>query len=133
MKVIVDTSVWSEYFRRKKPANSLHIEDLRTLIVEGRTVMLGIVKQELLSGVGHPNRFEKLKTILSGFQSTLATEEDHILAAEFFNACRSKGIQGSFGDFLICAQASRMSAPIITSDKDFTSYQKELPIQLWTR
>lgn len=131
MRVIVDTSVWSEYFRRKKPANSDNTEILKELIRQGRAVMPGIVKQELLSGIKEPERFEKLRHILSGFDAHLADELDHILAARFFNLCRLKGIQGSFSDFLICAQASRAQMAILTSDKDFDHYQGVIPFHYW--
>lgn len=132
MRVIVDTSVWSEYFRRNKPENSGNIQILRKLIFQGRAVMPGIVKQELLSGIRENERFEKLLQILSGFDSLLADELDHILAARFFNLCRLKGIQGSFSDFLICAQASRSQMSILTSDKDFDLYRGVIPVHHWS-
>ena len=131
MKVIIDTSVWSEYLRRKKKGKSEKVEVLKTLIREGRAVIPGIVKQELLCGVREAERFEKLKGLLSGFQALLATEEDHIRAASLFNSCRSAGIQGSLVDFLICAQAQRNAMAILTSDKDFTEYSKIISIEFW--
>ena len=131
MKVIIDTSVWSEYLRRKKEGKTEIVEVLKTLIKEGRAVIPGIVKQEVLSGFREADRFEKLKGLLSGFQSLLATEEDHIRAASLFNSCRSAGIQGSFVDYLICAQAQRNAMAILTSDKDFTEFSKIISIEFW--
>ena len=131
MKVIIDTSVWSEYLRRKKEGKSEKVEVLKTLIKEGRAVIPGIVKQEVFSGIREADRFEKLKGLLSGFQALLATEEDHIRAASLYNSCRSGGIQGSFVDFLICAQAQRSAMAILTSDKDFTEFSKIISIEFW--
>lgn len=37
-------------------------------------------------------------------------------AAEFYNHCRNKGVQGSNTDFLICAVAARFKTPIFTTD-----------------
>jgi predicted nucleic acid-binding protein len=48
--------------------------------------------------------------------------EDYELAAEFFNICRSKGIQGSNTDFLICAVAHRRSYSILSTDNDFQNF-----------
>ncbi len=130
MKVLVDTSVWSLYFRRHKTAVSDTIRQLRELITEGRVILPGIVKQELLSGIRDPARFSKLNELLSGYEVLLATDLDHILAAEYFNHCRAHGIQGSFYDFLICAQATNHRMAILTTDQDFSHYAKYIPVKL---
>lgn len=67
---------------------------------------------------------------LSYFSSTIINENDYVIAAKFHNLCRSKGIQGSHVDFLICSIASRLDSEIFTVDKDFFSYKKHLPIKL---
>ncbi len=56
--------------------------------------------------------------------------EDYELAAEFYNTCRSNGIQGANTDFLICAAAVRRSYDILTTDKDFDIFRKHIPIVL---
>ena len=57
--------------------------------------------------------------------------EDYEQAAEFFNTCRSKGLQGSNTDFLICAAAVRNNFPIYTTDHGFERYAQHLPIRLY--
>jgi predicted nucleic acid-binding protein len=52
------------------------------------------------------------------------------MAAQFFNICRAKGVQGSNTDFLICAVAVRWQLAIFTTDGDFTLFAKHLPIVL---
>ena len=128
--VVVDTSIWSAFFRRKGISSDPRLEKLKSLICENKAVLLGMVKQELLSGIREEVRFKKLLEALSGFLPLLATEEDHILAARFYNMCRSEGIQGSFNDFLICAQSVNLQMELFTNDKDFEHYQKVLPIKL---
>ena len=130
MRVVVDTSVWSEYFRRKLPQNTEHVEVLKRLVLQDRAVVLGIVQQEILSGVREDGRFEVLLNAISGFKPLLATEADHILAARFYNICRRRGVQGSFGDLLICAQSFNNRMGLLSSDKDFQYYQTLLPIKL---
>ena len=51
-------------------------------------------------------------------------------AAKYFNRCRSKGIQGSNTDFLICAMANRNKFSIFTTDKDFELFSKHIEIIL---
>jgi predicted nucleic acid-binding protein len=130
MKVIVDTSAWSLFLRRDTNKAEPQVAQLRQYIQEGRAQMPGIVRQELLSGIKDEAQFKRLSHLLDGFPDILAISEDHLTAAKFFNQCRQKGIQGSPVDFLICAIALRVKAPILTTDKDFTSYAKVIPIRL---
>ena len=53
------------------------------------------------------------------------------MAASFFNACRSQGIQGSHTDFLICACAVSWKAHILSKDKDYIRFQKNIPIGIY--
>ncbi|MEM7791851.1 MAG: PIN domain-containing protein [Verrucomicrobiota bacterium] len=129
MKVVVDTTVWSLFLRRDKPADSSpEVEKLKVYLQDGRAALPGIVRQELLSGIRNPEQFDKLSHLLEGFPDILATSEDHLNAARFFNQCRQQGIQGSPVDFLICALAHRLEAPILTTDQDFIHYAKIIPI-----
>ncbi|MCK5521055.1 MAG: PIN domain-containing protein [Candidatus Marinimicrobia bacterium] len=133
MKVLVDTSIWSLAFRRKKPNYSdiPFIKTLEILIQDHRAVMCGVIRQELLSGITHDDFFEKLKSTLRAFDDFNITKKDHELAAHFFNRCRKQGIQGSHIDFLICALAVKRNIPIFTQDIDFMNYQKIIEIKLY--
>jgi predicted nucleic acid-binding protein len=130
MKVIVDTSVWSLALRRQPTIDNLIVNKLRDLIADGRVVMIGAVRQEILSGIKHQEQFEKLRDHLQAFSNLPVDIEDYELAAEYFNLCRRNGIQGSNTDFLICAIASRRNYEIFTTDKDFIGFKKYLPIVL---
>jgi len=94
-------------------------------------LIIGAIRQEVLSGYSDLNKFETLKTRLSYFENTPMLDEDYITAARFYNECRQKGVQGSHIDLLICAVAVRLNIPILTSDKDFGFYQQHLPIKLY--
>ncbi len=131
MRVIVDTSIWSLSFRRKKNPNIENEIKLKKLILEGNIVLLGPIRQEILSGIKDKSKFDLLKSNLRVFPDFPIVEKDFETAAEFFNLCRSKGIQGSNTDFLICAVASNNNFPIFTSDKDFDNYKKILTIRLF--
>lgn len=95
-------------------------------------MVIGAIRQEVLSGYSDPNKFEILKTRMSYFENTPILDEDYITAAEFYNKCRQKGVQGSHTDLLICSVAVRLNIPIFTSDKDFGFYQQHLPIKLYS-
>ena len=92
--------------------------------------MLGPVRQEVLSGVRSQRQFENLKRSLKGFPDVVLQESDFELAAQFFNACRSVGVQGSNTDFLISSVSVRIGASIYTTDLDFQAFAKVLPLTL---
>jgi predicted nucleic acid-binding protein len=136
MKVLIDTSVWSQALRRpsaqsSSAAQEVLVSELKELIHDGRIAMLGLVRQELLSGVKTQKQFEALKQILSAFSDEPVRMEDYELAAKNFNQCQQGGVQGSNTDFLICAVSMSRGWPIYSLDRDFEQYQKHLALQLY--
>lgn len=130
MKVLVDTCIWSYALRSKHQGFSAYVEQLNDLISAQRVLIIGAIKQELLSGYSDVNKFEVLNEHLSYFENEVLIDADYIEAARFSNRCRQKGIQGSHIDLLICAVAVRLNAEIFTTDKDFDFYAQHLPIKL---
>ncbi len=131
MKVIIDTSIWSLALRRKKSQDISILGELESLINDFRVQLIGPIRQEVLSGIKSENQFKKLKSYLRSFPDYQIQSDDYELAAQFFNQCRSKGIQGSNTDFLICAIAVNNNCQIYSSDQDFLHFQKIIPIQLY--
>ncbi len=130
MKVLVDTCVWSLALRRNQAVEDSFVLELRELITELRVQMLGPVRQELLSGIRSHSQFGALRDRLRAFPDLELTAGDFERAAEFFNTCRAKGVQGSNTDFLLCAVADRHKMPILTTDADFELFQRHLPVRL---
>jgi predicted nucleic acid-binding protein len=130
VKVIVDTDVWSEAFRRKGSAESKHFQELLLLIEEGRVELLSVVKMEILCGIRDESVFAKIRERLEAFPGRPLDSDIFVMAAQFFNLCRSKGIQGSNNDFIICSASVIWKYPILSKDKDFEQYQKYLPIEI---
>jgi hypothetical protein len=125
MKVIVDTSVWSLAFRRNNQSDRHSaVILLRDLISDGRVILLGAVRQEILSGIRHVEQHAKLKKSLRAFPDLELAIEDYELASEYYNTCRQNGIQGANTDFLICAVAVRRDYRILTTDKDFENFRQ---------
>ena len=132
MKVVVDTPIWSYALRSKREKYELHVQEFETLISDQRVIMLGPIRQEVLSGYSDKSKFKKLNNKLRYFENTQIVDEDYVQAAIFSNTCRSKGVQGSHVDFLICAVAFRLELEIFTTDNDFSYYGKHIPVQLFT-
>lgn len=130
MNVIVDTCIWSIALRKKAKEQTRETIELIQLIEQGRVIMLGPIRQEILSGIKNARQFAKLKAHLSNFPDETISSIEYETAAKYFNTCRKNGVQGSNTDLLICAVAVHYNYSIFTADKDFKLYQKHLPIKL---
>ena len=130
MNVLVDTSVWSLALRRARRIDDAVPRELAELIQEGRVVLVGPVRQELLSGIKSKPQFEQLREHLRAFPDLGLAPADYEDAAAAFNRCRERGIQGSNTDFLICAVATRRDLAIFTTDGDFKHFARVLRFEL---
>ena len=94
--IIIDTTIWSKAYRRKKTADQDQniVNELLDILDSQKEVLIGPVRQELLSGISDKNTFSDLKIKLNGYNNYEIQIHDYDLAAEYFNICMSNGIQG---------------------------------------
>jgi predicted nucleic acid-binding protein len=134
VNVLVDTSVWSLALRRRagdlNSQERLLVGEWTSLVAGGRAKIIGLVRQEALSGIKTDAQFEALRDSLRGFADEPVDTEDHETAAQAYNICRSKGIAVSLTDMLICAVAQRRGMSVFTTDPDFERYAKVLALRL---
>jgi predicted nucleic acid-binding protein len=132
VNVLVDTSIWSLALRRKahhlNPAERATVAELTSLIQEGRARIIGLIRQELLSGIKTSSQYEKLRTVLRSFPDEPIGTADYEAAAKAGNDCRARGV----ADILICAIAIARDWSIFATDPDFKSYARILPLKLHT-
>lgn len=132
MNVLVDTSVWSLALRRKdeslNPRESGYVAELSEIIREGRVRLIGLIRQELLSGIKTAEQFEKLRAYLRSFPDEIIDTSDYEEAAKAGNQCRGRGVIVSIVDVLICAIAMKRKWSIFTTDPDFLNYGKVIPL-----
>jgi predicted nucleic acid-binding protein len=131
VRVLPDTPIWSAALRRTGSAANAYRVEMVKLLNHGVVEIIGPIRQELLSGIREQLQFEQVREHLRRFPDLQITTDDYEEAASFYNRCRSKGIQGSGTDFLICAVAIQNDLLIFTDDRDFVSYSKVLPIRLY--
>jgi predicted nucleic acid-binding protein len=134
MNVLIDTSVWSLALRRKSESLSTNerflVAELAELIREGRARMIGLVRQELLSGIKATEQYEKLRLHLRSFPDEVVDTSDYEEAAKAGNRCRAKGVVVSIVDILLYAVANKRLWTIFTTDPDFSNYAKVLPLRI---
>jgi len=134
VNVLVDTSIWSLALRRKthdlNHAERAAVAELTSLIQEGRARIIGLVRQELLSGIKNSSQYEKLRDVLRSFPDEPVATADYETAAKASNDCRARGVAVSVSDILICAIAIARDWSIFATDPDFKSYARILPLRL---
>jgi predicted nucleic acid-binding protein len=122
VKVLVDSCIWSLALRRKKGPGGLSAKErllvgtLAEAIQDGRVAMVGPVRQEVLSGIRHPEQFQKVRERLEAFADETIESRDYINAARLDNLCRKHGVQCGEVDMLLCAVAVRHGWQILTTD-----------------
>ena len=136
MNVLIDTSVFSLALRRKNESLStserLVVAELSELIREGRVRMIGLIRQELLSGIKTIEQYQKLRLHLRSFPDEVINTSDYEEAAKAGNRCRAKGVAVSIVDILLCAVAIKRQWAVFSTDPDFSSYAKVLPLRIHT-
>jgi predicted nucleic acid-binding protein len=136
MIALVDTSIWSLALRRNhEDLNSLERASVKTLdelVREGRARIIGLVRQELLSGIPDTAKFEKIRTTLRAFVDEPVDMLDYEAAAKANNECRARGVAVTAVDILLCAVAMRRDWAVFASDPDFHHYAKVLTLKLYT-
>jgi predicted nucleic acid-binding protein len=134
MRVLVDTPIWSMALRRKQDRLSAderrHLWEWGELTRQRRILLVGPVRQEVLSGIRDQEAFDRLRLALRAFPDEALSVEDFEEAARCGNTCRAAGISGSAVDYLICAVALRRTVSIYTTDTDFELYARHLPLRL---
>ncbi len=132
MNLLVDTSVWSLFLRRDRPADVLEVDALIHALETGdRILCTGLILQELLQGFSGPKARQQIIERFAAFPLLNPAREDHIAAAELRNLCRSRGVQAGTIDALLAQLCIRHELTILTTDLDFEPIAKHTSLQIW--
>jgi len=114
-KILVDTSAWIEFFRKKDPYYKVILE----LIDNGKVCCLGIVLAELLQGAKSQKELDVLKEFLYVFDFLPESTEMWRKAGELSYLLRQKGKAVGLSDCYISVVANTNDATLLTLDKHF--------------
>jgi predicted nucleic acid-binding protein len=109
-------------FRRRSKAalsgdKQKFLKSLTDAIQDGRAVILGPIRQEVLSGIKDMAQFEKLRNALAAFPDEPLITAHYEDAARLLNLCRSRGVECGSTDILMCAAAIEMQSDLLTYDQ----------------
>lgn len=128
-KVLIDTSIWVEFFRGKDEKIVRLVSDL---IRAERAALAGVVLAELIQGVKKESDnkiIEETMTALSYFEVSRQTWKK---TGDTLKKLRSKGMTLPLSDVLLATIARENDCEILTSDlhfnqmEDASLYQKQV-------
>jgi predicted nucleic acid-binding protein len=129
--VIVDTSVWIDFFNKKNVSDEVVI--LRNLIENNKQIHIcPVIYQEILQGIRDDQLFEKIKKILLK-RSMVDMDILKVTnkAVDIYRAMRKKGITIRKSiDCLIASYAIIGKMYLLHKDNDFTEIAREFKLQI---
>ena len=125
-KILVDTSVWIEYFRKKDPLYST----VDKLIDEDGIFCIGLVLAELIQGARTREEIKTLKDFTSVFTFIEESAKLWEKAGELSFELKKAGQPIGLADCYIAAAASKSGVAILTLDNHFSLIQKQVKITL---
>ncbi len=129
--ILVDTSVWSLFLRKRGPADHPAVRMLSAFLVEDQDVVLtGLILQEILQAFRSEATFKKLVSYLDSFSLLELQRVDCVAAAALHRRCAGKGISASTADCQIAALAIAHDCELLTTDRDFDYIAQYSPLKL---
>lgn len=114
--IIVDTSVWIEFFRNEDSQVSNH---LKQLLRSGKVTLTGMILAEILQGIKSPREVKIVKRNFKALPFIETPKEIWQLAGETSASLQKQGITVPLSDILIGIIAIEKGSKIFTFDKHF--------------
>lgn len=127
-KVLVDTSAWIEFFRKKAPYHKIVLE----LMDSNRICCTGIVLAELIQGAKSQREVDVLKECLYVFDFLPDATELWEKAGALSYALRQKGKTTGLSDCYISVMIHANKVQLLTLDKHFEIIGKEFELNLYS-
>jgi predicted nucleic acid-binding protein len=117
--MLVDTSVWIDYFNGYRSPETDYLADAIDAALP--IIIPGIVLTEILLGLRNEAEAARIANLLSAFDPAPNPErKDYIEAATIYRQCRRQGFTiRSTVDCLIAQICLRNNYPLLTKDRDF--------------
>jgi predicted nucleic acid-binding protein len=126
-RVLVDTSVWIEFFRKKEPYYSA----VSDLMEREKVCCIGIVLAELLQGAKSEKELGTIRDFLHVFDFLPEASEKWASAGELSCALRRKGKSAGLSDCYIASIAQSAEVRLFTLDKHFIAIGKQIGLELF--
>jgi len=127
--ILVDTSVWIDFFAGR---NQPHVAKLEQLIAESEDLALcGLVLTEILQGIVDDVANRQVRDYLRPLVMLPMSEEVSVRAADIYRQLRKQGITiRKTNDCLIAATALEHECRLLHHDKDFVPIERHFPLRV---
>ena len=126
--VLVDTSIWVDFFQNN---DSFHTITLEGLIKDNnRAVVCGVVLREVLQGIKDNTSYELTKERLLKLPFLDTNKETYIYASSLYRTLRRKGVTIPSIDTTIAAIAVLNNIPLFTKDEHFKTIARYSELKL---
>ena len=128
--IIVDTTVWADYFNGRESPCTDRLD--RALAEEEDVAILPLIVAEVLQGFRTETGFLKARDLLLGLPVLVPSIECHVEAARLFRRLRGKGIAvlGTI-DCIIAQTCLDHDAGLLSPDVDFHRIAENTRLRLW--
>ena len=118
MVILVDTSVWIDFFAGR---DTPYVTTLEQLIMDEEDLALcGIILTEILQGIGDDASYRQVKRFLDPLIMLPMPETVYVRAADIYRKLRKSGITiRKTNDCIIAATALEHHCQLLHNDKDF--------------
>lgn len=116
--VLVDTTVWIDFFSGRSLTHVRVLEDFLTNRED--LCICGIILTEVLQGIRNDSEFEKTKNLFNNMIFLPMGYSTFLRSAEIYRSLRQKGITiRKPVDCMIASVAIENEIPLLDNDKDF--------------
>jgi predicted nucleic acid-binding protein len=127
--VLIDTSVWIDYFQTAESSHALALDSL--IRDNNRAVICGIIIQEILQGIRDDKSYRMTKDRLSRLPYLEIDKETYIYASSLFRILRAKGITVSPIDVTLAGLAVQRHLLLYTRDDHFKAIAEHSDLKLF--
>lgn len=126
--ILVDTSVWIDFFNGK---DLPHVKTLESLISQEADIAIcGVILTEVLQGISNDKEHKLTQTYLQALVMLEIKDALWLYAAEIYRNLRKKGLTvRKINDCVIAATALHYECLLLHNDKDFTTIQLHYPLK----
>ena len=125
-RVLVDSSVWIEFFRKNEPYHYV----VGQLMDDGQIVCCGVILAELMQGAKSDKELAVLEDFLHVFTFIPESPELWAAAGKLSYKLRRKGVTVGLSDCFIAVAAASAKIPVATLDSHFDVLCKPAGISL---
>ena len=126
-RVLVDSSVWIEFFRKNEPYHGI----VSQLMDDEQIVCCGVILAELIQGARSDKELVVLENFLHVFTFIHGTPELWAAAGKLSHKLRRKGITVGLSDCFIAVAAASANVRVATLDNHFDMLCKPAGIFLF--